>query len=337
MTPQQHPIPSGFTAASTTSDVIKGIDLRGRTAIVTGGYSGLGAETVRAFLAAGARVIVPARSVERATAALVGMGGAEVWSMDLLDAASIDSFAERFLSLGEPLYVLVNSAGIMALPERTLDARGYEQQFAVNHLGHFQLALRLWPALKRAGSSRVVSVSSWGHRFSQVHFDDINFERRPYNPWSAYGQSKTANILFAVELDRRGRDAGIRAFALHPGSIETSLGRYLPREILKVAGFYDDAGNRVIDPSKALKTVEQGASTSVWCATSPQLDNRGGVFCENTDIASIDLSDPRRSWTPADSMTNTGVMPYAIDADSAGNLWTLSMRMLNLPSEAVPL
>lgn len=188
----QAPIGSGFGAATTAADVIAGIDLGGKAAIVTGGYSGLGRETVRALKAAGARVIVPARDVGRSAAALAGLD-AEIEPMDLLDPASIDAFTAKFLSSAQPLHILINSAGIMACP-LSRDARGYEAQFATNHLGHFQLALRLWPALVRAEGARVVSVSSWGHHFSPVIFDDPNSERREYDPWSAYGQSKTANM-----------------------------------------------------------------------------------------------------------------------------------------------
>ncbi len=218
----QRPIGSGFTAASTTADVLRGIDLSGKTGIVTGGYSGLGCETVLALRSVGSRVIVPARDIERAADALKTIKGVESRPMDLLVPASIDGFANSFLSQGTPLNILVNSAGIMAVPERTLDGRGYELHFAANHLGHFQLSLRLLPALERANGARVVSVSSWGHHFSPVHFDDPNYKNRPYDPWGAHGQSKTANILFAVELDRLGKDRGIRAFSLHPGIQDTS-------------------------------------------------------------------------------------------------------------------
>jgi len=190
----QTPIKSGFFATSTAEDVIRGIDLTGKTAIVTGGYSGLGRETARVLRQAGASVIVPARDVERAKGALKDIGGVDVWPMDLLDPASIDAFAERFLALGRQLHILVTNAGIMALPTRILDARGHELQFATNHLGHFQLTRRLWPALVQAQGARVVALSSRAHRFAPVTFEDIDFERRPYDPWTSYGQSKTANI-----------------------------------------------------------------------------------------------------------------------------------------------
>lgn len=204
---QQQPLHSGFDAASSAEDVIKGVDLTGKVAVVTGGYSGIGLETVRVLRAAGAEVVVPARDTERARAALKGIDGVETATMDLLDPDSIDAFAGRFLDSGRPLHILVNSAGVMATP-LTRDARGYEVQFATNHLGHFQLVARLWPALRQAHGAQVVSVSSWGHRFSPVLFDDPHFEHHAYDRWVAYGQSKTANILFALGVDERGRRTG---------------------------------------------------------------------------------------------------------------------------------
>ncbi len=215
MTTAQQPLPSGFGIHTTAREAIAGHDLHGKTMIVTGGYSGLGLEATRAFVELGAHVIVPARSRSKAVANLAGLE-VELESLDLFGPASIDGFAARFVASGRPLHALVTSAGIMAPPlER--DPRGYESQFATNHLGHFQLTLRLWPALVRAQGARVVSVSSRGHRFGAVDFDDPFFDRRPYDKWKAYGQSKTANVLFAVALDRRAADHGVRALALHPG------------------------------------------------------------------------------------------------------------------------
>lgn len=327
----QAPIGSGFTAASTATDVIRGIDLAGRTAIVTGGYSGLGRETVRVLLAAGARVVVPARDVGRAAAALDGVTGVEVRPMDLLDPASIDAFAEQFVAEGQPLAILVNSAGIMALPELTRDARGHELQFATNHLGHVQLTLRLWPALVQAQGARVVAVSSMGHRFSPVVFDDVDFRQRPYDPWAAYGQSKTANVLFAVELDDRGQGEGVRAFSVHPGGIvDTGLGKHVPMELRKSAGVVDADGNPIIDPARGLKTVPQGAATQVWCATSPQLDGLGGVYCENVDIAPLRQIVGDGRFTIGDALCESGVWPFAVDRDAASRLWTVSEQMLGL-------
>ncbi|MDR1462127.1 MAG: SDR family NAD(P)-dependent oxidoreductase, partial [Azoarcus sp.] len=225
LSPQQ-PIGSGFNAASTTHDVIAGIDLRGKTAIVTGGYSGLGLETTRILAAAGAEVVVPARDRRKAEEALKGIYGVRIEAMDLIDPASIDSFAGRFLASGRPLHILVNNAGVMALPTLTLDSRGFECHFAINHLGHFQLSTRLLPALRAASGARVVSVSARAHQVSDVVFDDPFFQHRKYEPMHGYGQSKTANILFALGLDAREARHGVRAFSLHPGSIvSTGLGR----------------------------------------------------------------------------------------------------------------
>jgi NAD(P)-dependent dehydrogenase (short-subunit alcohol dehydrogenase family) len=339
---------SGFSGASTAEEVIQGIDLTGKIAIVTGGYAGIGLETTRVLHAAGARVIVPARDIKKAETALRGLERVEIGGMDLADPASIDAFAKKFLASGRPLHILVNSAGIMA-PPLVRDARGHESQFATNHLGHFQLTARLWPALLEAGQgansgtqtganggtgARVVSVSSWGHRFSPFIFEDPDFQNRPYERWSGYGQSKTANILFAVALDARGKSKNIRAFALHPGTIvSTDLKRYISEEDLKKAGVLDADGRPVLDPSRQLKTVEQGAATSVWCATSPQLDTVGGVYCENCNVSHVLGSDTAASggWDtinmnerPAGAL---GVYPYAIDPEAAERLWVLSERL----------
>ncbi|MFC9843563.1 oxidoreductase [Streptomyces sp. NPDC060223] len=332
MTTVQEPLHSGFDAASTAEDVIKGIDLTGKVAVVTGGYSGIGLETARVLRSAGAEVVVPARDTDRARAALKGVDGVEVERMDLLDPASIDAFAERFLASGRPLHILVDSAGIMATP-LTRDARGYETQFATNHLGHFQLVARLRPALRRAGGARVVSVSSWGHRFSPVVFDDPHFERREYDRWAAYGQSKTANILFAVGLDTRAKADGVRAFSLHPGSIvDTGLKKYLAEEDLKAVGVLDEEGQPVLDPERQLKTVEQGAATSVWCATSPLLDSLGGLYCENSDVAPPMSLEEGHEWTLMNRSWNAGVLPYAVDPEAADRLWELSERLIDRPA-----
>jgi NAD(P)-dependent dehydrogenase (short-subunit alcohol dehydrogenase family) len=326
-TPQK-PIGSGFGAASTTSDVIRGIDLAGKIAIVTGGYSGLGLETVRTLASAGARVIVPTRDLGRASTALAGISNVGIESMDLLAPASIDAFATKFLASGRPLHILVNSAGIMACP-LTRDARGYEAQFATNHLGHFQLVARLRPALRQANGARVVSVSSYGHHYSPVVFDDPNFERRAYDPWLAYGQSKTANILFAVALDKRGAAEGVRAFSLHPGGIlDTGLGKHLDRESLRTMGVIDDQGKPVLDVTRDLKTVPQGAATSVWCVTSPQLNGMGGVYCENSEISPVESREEPLERIDVTRIRKPGVMPYAIDPELAERLWSLSERLL---------
>ena len=324
-TTAQHRLPSGFGAASTAEDVIKGIDLTGKVAIVTGGYSGIGLETARVLHGAGARVVVPARNVERARAALADLDGVEVAALDLIDPASVDAFAAAFLESGRPLHLLINNAGIMATP-LARDARGFESQFATNHLGHFRLTRRLWPALVAAGGARVVALSSGGHRWSPVVFEDLQFERREYEPFSAYGQSKSANSLFAVELDRRGQAEGVRAFAVHPGTIiETNLIRHTDPEMLKAAGAVDAEGRTVHDPARQLKTIEQGAATTVWCATSPQLDGLGGVYCDNCDISPLVAPEDEAAWRKATGPS--GVLPYAVDPQAAARLWDVSEQL----------
>jgi NAD(P)-dependent dehydrogenase (short-subunit alcohol dehydrogenase family) len=325
---EQHPVNSGFDASTTAEDVIKGVDLKGKVAIVTGGYSGLGLETVRVLRNAGAKIIVPTRDINRAGQALKGID-VEIEFMDLLDPHSINAFAEKFLSSNQPLHLLINSAGIMANPF-TKDARGYESQFATNHLGHFQLAAKLWPALVKANGARVVSVSSWGHHFSPVVFDDIMFEHREYERFQAYGQSKTANILFALEVYKRGKEKNVRAFSVHPGGIiGTGLDKHISREDLKQAGVLDENGEPICDPAKNLKTIEQGAATILWCAVSTQLNNIGGVYCENADVAVID-DEEQRAWILGDSRElNKGVRPYAIDEDNAARLWDVSEQLTN--------
>lgn len=324
----QHPIDSGFDAASTTADVIKGIDLTGKTAIVTGGHSGLGLETTRALRAAGATVVVGARFPDRARDILTRNDDVEIDQLDLMDPASIDAFTDRFLATGRPLDILVNSAAIQNVP-LTRDARGYEAQFATNHLGHFQLTTRLWPALRRADGARVVTVSAWAHHLSPVDFDDPNFERREYDGWLGYGQSKTANILFAVGLDQRGEADDIRAFSLHPGLIiGTNLSPWTTPEYLRTNGLIDEHGNRVVDPRSGRKTAEQGAATIVWAATAPRLAGMGGVYCEDNEISPLLAThDDGLDVMTGRVETEVGVMPYAVDSQLADRLWTLSEQL----------
>jgi NAD(P)-dependent dehydrogenase (short-subunit alcohol dehydrogenase family) len=325
----QAPLHSGFGAASTAHAVIAGIDLTGKTAIVTGGYSGIGTETTRALLDAGARVVVPARDMAKAAGNLRGMK-AEVVAMDLADPASIDRFAADFLAGGEPLHLLINSAGIMACP-LARDARGYEMQFATNHLGHFQLTARLWPALKRAQGARVVSLSSLGHRYAPVDFDDWNFQQREYDRWVAYGQSKTANALFALALDERGKPHGVRAYSVHPGRIITDLARHMSREELQRAGGLDEQGRPVTDLSRGMKNTEQGAATSVWAATSALLENAGGVYCEDCDVAVL-MSDDDVAVAGSATLSS-GVRRWATDPVAARKLWALSEQLTGVSLE----
>lgn len=327
----QHPINSGFDAASTTSDVIKRIDLHGKTAIVTGGYAGIGVETVKALVSAGATVIVPARSIEKANRSLEGIANVEVETMDLMDPKSIDFFAENFLASGRNLDLLINNAGIMWVPLQR-DARGYESQLSTNYLGHFQLTAKLWPALVKADGARVINVSSWGHHFSPFIFEDPNFLNRDFESFSAYGQSKTASILFSLELDNRGKNVGVRSYSLHPGIIsETELGRNVPHEDLLNYGIFDEDGKVINDPSKGLKSLSQGASTTVWCATSQQLNGIGGVYCENNDVAELDNLQDTDSKEITDSITIIkSVMPYALEEEAAKKLWTLSEELTGI-------
>jgi len=308
ITPQA-PIKSGFGPQTTAREVLGGCNLSGKIAIVTGGYSGVGLEITRALAEIGATVIVPARTLEKARASIAHIHGVEMEELDLMDPISIDAFVQRFLESGRVLDILINNAGIMA-PPLVRDTRGYESQFATNHLGHFQLTERLWPALKQSGSARVVSVSSTGIRFGGVDFDDPNFEHREYDKWKAYGQSKSANALFAVALDRRSHAHGVRVFSVHPGRIMTDLVRHMSDDEKRAAG-------------AEFKTAEQGAATSVWCATSAQLDGKGGVYCIDVDIAKVITEDALQGL----GQVLQGVLPEAIDPDLAEQLWHLSEEM----------
>jgi NAD(P)-dependent dehydrogenase (short-subunit alcohol dehydrogenase family) len=307
----QTPLHTGFGFTTTASEVLAGRDLSGKTAVVTGGYGGLNLEVTRVLAGAGATVVVPARTLDKARTALAGIPRVEIAPMDLMDPGSIDAFADGFLKSGRALDILINGAGIM-VPPLVRDARGNESQFSTNHLGHFQLTARLFPALRRAKGARVVTVSSRGHRIAGVDFDDPNFERREYERWTGYAQSKTANVLFAVHLDTLGEAHGVRAFALHPGSILTSLGRHMSQDEVRAAAS--------VSTSQGLKTVEQGAATIVWCATSTQLDGMGGVYCEDVDVSEV----------AADAAPGAGVRPWAIDPELASRLWALSERLTGM-------
>ena len=313
-TTDQSPIGSGFDASSTAADVLAGLDLTGRLAVVTGGYSGLGLEATRALTDAGAHVVVPARRPDAAREALAELAHPDRTEVDELDLADLDSvaaFAGRFLDTDRSVDMMIDNAGVMACPE-TRVGPGWEAQFATNHLGHFALVNRLWPAIARDGGARVVSVSSRGHHRSDVDLDDPDFTATPYDKWAAYGRSKTANVLFAVHLDALGAAAGVRAFALHPGGIMTPLQRHLPREEMVAAGWIDEDGTVV---NTSFKSPAQGAATEVWAATSPQLDGRGGLYLEDADVAAV-----------ATESGASGVRPYAVDADTAARLWTLSAQ-----------
>lgn len=319
-TTPQASIGSGFGFESTAEEVIKGIDLTGKVVVVTGGYAGLGLETTRVLSGAGATVIVPARDLVKAQKLVDGIPRVELAALDLMNPESINAFAKSFLESKRPLDVLINNAGVMMNP-LTRDSRGYESQFSTNHLGHFHLTARLWPALLRSKAARVINLSSFGHTFSPVDLDDPNFERRNYNKTKAYGQSKTANILFTVALDKRGKPHNVRAFAVHPGIIfETDLTRHLPSEYFGQRGIEFNE-NRTIknNPGIPVKNIPQGASTTVWCATSPQLNGKGGVYCEDCDVTPV--------TAPDESIAVGKVTPYAIDPITAESLWKLSEQL----------
>jgi NAD(P)-dependent dehydrogenase (short-subunit alcohol dehydrogenase family) len=326
---EQKPLPSGFGARTTAEEALGGTDLQGKVALVTGGHAGLGLETTRVLSNAGATVVVGSRDTRKAQMTVAKMKNVEVGELDLASPDSIDRFANEFLNSNRALDLLINNAGVMATP-LTRDARGYELQFATNHLGHFQLTARLWPALKRSGDARVVALSSRGHARGGVDFSDPNFNKRPYDKWAAYGQSKSANSLFAVELDKRGQKDGVRAFAVHPGGILTDLLKYMTDEELSAYGIYRENGvPKIPDATKVperFKTIEEGAATTIWCAVSPQLKGKGGVYCEDCDIAAM---------VPADSKLNSGVRPWAVDRAAAEELWSLSEKLTSVPAGSI--
>jgi NAD(P)-dependent dehydrogenase (short-subunit alcohol dehydrogenase family) len=326
-----------FGPESTAADVIAGVDLSGRSAIVTGASSGIGVETARALAAAGASVTLAVRdasSGERVAGRIresTGNGAVTVGAVDLSDLSSVAAFVRAWTG---PLDILVNNAGVMAVPELTMSPSGHEMQFATNHLGHFALTVGLHKALAAAGDARIVSVSSGGHLRSPVVFDDIDFAFRDYNPFAAYGQSKTANVLFAVELDRRWAEDGIRGYAVHPGIVvgtglgpsRTEDGPAVTEDQLRAMGLVDDSGRPIIEPDRERKTPQQGASTSVFAATSPLLAGIGGVYLKDNDISPLDTPKPINFGAEDDIPAD--VVPYAVDPESARRLWELSVRLL---------
>lgn len=327
MTTPQQPIDSGFGMRSEPSEVLGGIDLSGRRVVITGGYSGLGLETTRALVDGGASIVAPARRPDHARQVFAdeGIDGVEVATLDLGDLTSVAAFADEQLAGGAPIDIMIDNAAVMACPEARV-GDGWESQFATNHLGHFALVNRLWPLIAEAGANdgaRVVSLSSTGHKLSPIRWDDIHFTAGDYDKWVAYGQAKTANALFAVELDRLGQDAGVRAFAVHPGGIMTPLQRHLPQEEMIAMGWVDADGN----VNEHFKSTTQGASTTLWCATSPQLAGMGGVYCEDCDIAApFDAAHPmaRAKF----------VMDHAVDGDAATRLWALSAELTGVDAFA---
>lgn len=303
---------SRFSAVSTAGDVLSGVDLTGRTVVVTGGYSGLGLETTRGLIAAGARVIVPARRPDVARTALMGLAGCQVIEMDLLDIPSVRAAAAQIKESVGRLDLLMAIAGVMATPQRHVGP-GWESQLAANHFGHFALTCELYPLLAAADGARVVVNSSAGHALTDFRWHDPHF-RTGYDKWLAYGQAKTANSLFAVHLDVLGRDDGVRAFALHPGKIITGLQREMSRAEQVERGWVDEQGT-VIGPG--FKTAAQGAATGLWAATSGLLADHGGSYLEDCAIAAV--------ASPGTPMDDGGVRAYAIDPAAAERLWELSV------------
>lgn len=313
MTTKQTPLSTGFDASSTAAEVLSGIDLQGRFVVVTGGYSGLGLETSRALRAAGADVLVPARRPDHAREILGDV--ADVAAMDLADLGSVNHFAGELRAAGRPVDILINNAAIMACPETRVGPE-WEAQLATNHLGHYTLTNQIMPLLLEGGGARVVALSSTGHKISPMRWDDPHFADGGYDEWVAYGQAKTANSLFAMQLDKLGSESGLRSFAVHPGGIMTELQRHMPREDLLKRGWIDEDGN----PNPLFKSPEQGAATSVWAATAGVLEGTGGVYCEDCNIASP--SDPT-----SETARFSGVDDHAIDPVEAERLWAWSADM----------
>ncbi|WP_133364685.1 SDR family NAD(P)-dependent oxidoreductase [Qipengyuania sediminis] len=312
---------SAFGFESTADEVLAGVDLSGRTMLVTGGYSGLGHETARALGTRGAHVIISGRDATKLAAAadeLAEVTRARIDTLvcDLASLASVREAAEEAQSRFPRIDVLINNAGVMAAPfGQTAD--GFETQFGTNHLGHFALTAGLMPLLENGSGQRIVNLSSRGHHIAPVDFEDPNFERRAYDPWQSYGQSKTANILFAVGLERRFGARGIHAFALHPGAIHTNLGRHMTEsDMAALRARMARSAEQTGEAMTRFKTIPQGAATTCWVATAPELEGRGGLYAEDCHIAETD-----------DVSATRGVRSYALDPAAAEQLWMLSEEL----------
>jgi len=312
-----------FGVTSTTDEVLEGVNLRGKRVLVTGVSAGLGVETARALVAHGADVVGAARDLTKAKAATAGVqaaakraGGLELVELDLASLDSVRVCANALVDNGKPFDLVIANAGVMACPYgKTAD--GFETQFGTNHLGHFVLVNRIASLMKRG--SRLVNLSSAGHRYSDVDLDDPNFERTPYDPWAAYGRSKTANILFAVEFDRRHKGNGIRATAVHPGGIQTELSRHIGEEGINQLVERINAATRAAgEPDFKFKTIPQGAATSVWAGAVAAADEVGGRYCEDCHVAAIEPDATKRA----------GVKPYALNPETAKTLWAKSEEMV---------
>ncbi len=320
ISPDQKPIESGIGPLPEAAEVVANLDLSGKTVMVTGGYSGIGFETVKALVDAGAHVHAPGRDIARARQTLDGIVPPDhIDMMDLADLNSVTDFADDFLSRHKKLDLLICNAGVMACP---LDhtAQGFEYQIGVNHFGHFSLINKLMGALEAAEGARVVTLSSIGHRISGIDFDDMHFKTRAYEKWQSYGQSKTAKALLAVELDRRGKDKGVRAFSVHPGGIFTPLQRHLPNEEMVVLGWTNEDGSPSELAAAGFKSPSVGASTTLWAATSPALEGLGGLYCNDCNVAE-QVAD--------DSKDMNGVRQWAVDSELAARLWETTEIKLN--------
>jgi NAD(P)-dependent dehydrogenase (short-subunit alcohol dehydrogenase family) len=317
----QIPTNSGFAAKTDGADVIADIDLTGKTAIVTGGYSGIGLETVRALAAKGVAVVVPVRSPAKATENLAGVAGdVKTAPLDLADLASVRSFSELMLGDLDRLDLLINNAAIMANPESRVGP-GWESQFGINHMGHFALTKALLPLIERTAGARVIALSSTAHKMADIRWDDVQFESGEYDKWQAYGQAKTANALFANALSRRLADKDALAFSVHPGGIFTPLQRHLPQEEMIAFGWLDENGEPTEMAKAGFKTPEQGTSTTLWAATSAKLEGKPGVYCEDCDIATpTDPDSPMARYV--------GVNEHACSDESAERLWSISEALL---------
>jgi NAD(P)-dependent dehydrogenase (short-subunit alcohol dehydrogenase family) len=316
---QQKPVDSGFGAMNEPAEVLKDIDLGGKVAMVTGGYSGIGLETTRALKEAGARVIVPARRKDVAKSALSGIVESEdILNLDLADPSSAQSFVNEFVDSGMSLDILINNAAVMACPQMPTK-EGWDLQFAVNHIGHFIITKGLLPTMSSSGS-RIVTLSSTGHKLSGIQWEDVHFEES-YDKWKAYGQSKTAASLLAVEISERMKDEGIKTYSVHPGGIFTPLQRHLEKEEMIALGWLGEDGELSEMAAANFKSPTQGASTSLWCATSPMLEEVSGVYCENCDVAVRQEDGPMARYI--------GVADWAVDTDEAAKLWDLTEHTLS--------